>query len=156
MRLPQIDRVIESCEKHLNDSGAFGTEIEIYLTGYLLVFICATFEEHIEELVNDRASKSEDTFLATFVRSAMSQLFRSIKTSEIAGLLGRFGEEHSERFQPEMRKNERAATFFNNLVLNRHGTTHKAGSDLTFSEVVSFYSEARTVLDAVALVLGLT
>lgn len=156
MRLPQIDHAIGVCEKHLRDSGAFGTEIEIYLTGYLLVFMCAAFEEHIEGLVNGRASKSNDTFLAAFVRSAMSQLFRSIKTSEIAGLLGRFGDEHSKRFQTEMRKNERAATYFNNLVLNRHGTSHKAGSDLTFPEVVEFYSEAHTVLDAVALVLGLT
>ncbi len=159
MRLQQIDRAITICEKHLTASGAFGTEIEIYLTGHLLVFICAAFEDHIEGLVNERASKSADTFLAAFVHSALNQLFRSIRTSEIAGLLGRFGEEHRERFQTEMTKNAenaRAATYFNNLVLSRHGTAHKAGSDLTFSELVEFYSEAHTVLDAVALVLGLT
>jgi hypothetical protein len=120
------------------------------------VFICAAFEEHIEGLVNGRAAKSADTFLAAFVRSAMSQLFRSIKTSEIAGLLGRFGDEHRVRFNTEMKQNERAETFFNNLVLNRHGTAHKAGSDLTFREVVSFYSEGHSVLDAISRVLGLT
>jgi hypothetical protein len=156
MRLSQIDHAIGVCEKHLENSGAFGTEIEIYLTGYLLVFICAAFEEHIEGLVNGRAAKSADTFLAAFVRSAMSQLFRSIKTSEIAGLLGRFGDEHRVRFNTEMKQNERAETFFNNLVLNRHGTAHKAGSDLTFREVVSFYSEGHSVLDAISRVLGLT
>jgi HEPN superfamily RiboL-PSP-like protein len=156
MKLPQIDHLIEVCKKHLEDSKAWGTEIAIYLTGYLLVVMCAAFEECIEGLVNDRASRSADTFLAAFVRSATSQLFRSPKTSSIAGLLGRFGKEHGERFTAEMRKNERAETFFNNLVLERHGTAHKAGSDLTFSEVVGFYSEAHTVLDAVALVIGLT
>jgi hypothetical protein len=159
MRLPEIDLAIATCEQHLTASNALGTEIEIYLTSYLLVFMCASFEEHIERLVNERASKSADTFLAAFVRSAMSQLFRSLKTSEIAGLLGRFGVEHGKRFQDEMTKTPetaRAATFFNNLVLNRHGTAHKAGSDLTFHEVVEFYSQAHIVLDAVALVLGLT
>lgn len=156
MRLPEIDHVIDVCKKHLNDSGAWGTEIEIYLTGCLLVFMCATFEEHVEGLVNVRVSKSQDAPLVAFVRSATSQLFRSLKTSEIAGLLGRFGDEYRERFNIEMNQNQRAATFFNNLVLKRHGTAHKAGSDLTFSEVVGFYSEAHSVLDAVVLVLGLT
>src|SRR5260370_25412951 len=159
MRLPEIDHAIAICETHLNGSNALGTEIEIYLTSYLLVFMCASFEEHIERVVDERASRSADTFLAAFVRSAVNQLFRSLKTSEIAGLLGRFGSEHGKRFQDEMTKtpeSARAATFFNNLVLNRHGTAHKAGSDLTFSEVVAFYSEAHTVLDAVALVLRLT
>ncbi len=154
MRLPQIDRVIEVCQKRLTDCGAMGTEIEIYLTNFLLVFMCATFEEHIEGLINDRASRSQDVFLATFVRSATSHLFRNPMTSAIAGLLGRFGDEHGERFKAEMRKNARAETFFNNLVLERHGTAHKAGSDLTFREVVNFYSEGHAVLDAVALVLG--
>jgi HEPN superfamily RiboL-PSP-like protein len=154
MRLPQIDHAIDTCADHLTASGAFGTEIEIYLTSYLLVFICAVFEDYIENLVNDRAARSADTFLAAFVRSAIGQLFRSTRTSEIAGLLGRFGTEHGERFQAEMKKNERAETFFNNLVLNRHGTAHKAGCDLTFAEVVQFYSEGHVVLDAVALVVG--
>jgi S-methylmethionine-dependent homocysteine/selenocysteine methylase len=142
--------------KHLNDFSLRGSEIEIYLTGFLLVFICATFEEHIESLVNDRVSKSADAALASFVRNATSQLFRSIKTGEIAGLLGRFGDDFKKQFTEEMKKNQRAETFFNNLVQKRHGTAHKAGSDLTFQEVVRFYSEAHTVLDAVAAVIGST
>ena len=159
MKLSQIDRAIEVCEKHLKDSAAFGTEIEIYLTRYLVVFICAMFEECIEELVNERAAKSADALLAAFVRSATSQLFRSIGTKEIAGLLGRFGNEHGKRFQVEMTKDPRAvqaAQYFNNLVEKRHRIAHKAGSDLTFRELVVSYSEAHTVLDVVALVLGVS
>lgn len=86
MRLPEIDHAIAICETHLNGSNALGTEIEIYLTSYLLVFMGASFEEHIERLVDERASRSADTFLAAFVRSAVNQLFRSLKTSEIAAM----------------------------------------------------------------------
>jgi len=156
MKLPQIDHVIEICQKHLTESKLFGTEIEIYLTGFLLVFICRVFEEYIERLVNDRVFKSQDAALAAFVRSATGQLFRSIRTSEIAGLLGWFGDEYRQQFNDEMKQNQRAETFFNNLVLNRHAAAHKSGSALTFAEVVQFYSEAHTVLDAIALVLGRT
>ncbi len=154
MRLPEIDHAIEVCERHLEHTKAFGSEIEIYLTGYLVVFICSIFEDRIESLVNDRANKSADSFLASFVRSAMDQLFRSLKTSELVGLFHRFGAEHGKRFRIELKKNERAETFFNNLVLKRHDTAHKAGSDLTFSEVVQFYSEGHMVLDAVVSVLA--
>ncbi len=156
MKLSQIDHAIEVCEKHLNDSKTWGTEIEVYLTGFLLVFMCASFEEFIEELVNNRVSSSKDVALAAYVRSATSQLFRSIKTSQIAGLLGRFGDQYAQRFTVEMRRMQRAETFFNNLVVKRHGTAHKAGSGLTFREVVEFYSEAHSVLDAVTLVVGMT
>jgi RiboL-PSP-HEPN len=156
MKLPQIDHAIEVCAKHLTDFKLFGTEIEIYLTGFLVVFICAVFEEHIEGLVNSRVSGSRDPALASFVRSATSQLFRSMKSSEIVGLLNRFGEQYGRQFRDAMNQNPRAETFFNNLVQKRHGTAHKAGSDLTFAEVVNFYSEAHTVLDAVARVIGST
>lgn len=156
MRLPAIDHAIEVCERHLEQTKAFGSEIEIYLTGYLIVFICSAFEEHIETLINDRANKSADDFLAAFVRSAMDQLFRSLRTSELVGLFNRFGAEHGKRFRTELMKNERAETFFNNLVVKRHETAHKAGFDLTFRELVQFYSEGHLVLDAVLTVLAST
>jgi hypothetical protein len=65
MRLPEIDHAIEVCERHLEQTKAFGSEIEIYLTGYLVVFICSMFEEHIETLINGRANQSADAFLAS-------------------------------------------------------------------------------------------
>lgn len=154
MRLPEIDHAIEVCERHLDQTKAFGSEIEIYLTGYLVVFICSIFEEHIEALINDRANKSADEFLASFVRSALDQLFRSLRTSELVGLFNRFGDEPGRRFRIELKKNQRAETFFNNLVLKRHDTAHKAGFDLTFREAVQFYSEGHMVLDAIVTVLA--
>ncbi len=153
MKIARIDEGIKTCEEHLRTSGASGTEIEAFLTRYLTIVMCASFEEHIEELVNSRAAESQDVALASFVRSSLHQVFRSVKTGEIAGLLGRFGEDHKTRFQDEMSNNERVATFYNNIVENRHQTTHGGGFNLTFRELVDFYSEAQLVLDAVARAL---
>lgn len=153
MKLTRIDEAIAVCDSHLKDSQARGTEVEIFLTRYLIVLLCATFEEKIEELVNGRAEKSNDLALAVFVRSSMSLIFRSLMTSEIAGLLGRFGSEYKQLFQEEMVKNQVAQTFFNNLVTNRHHTAHKSGSNLTFTEFVEFYNEGHLVLDVVERVL---
>jgi hypothetical protein len=117
------------------------------------VLICAAFEEEIEALMVERAARSGDTGLESFVRSAVGQIFRSLKTSEIAGLLGRFGVPYRERFRQELSNNERAETFFNNIVTNRHDTAHSAGSNVTFAELVRFYSEGHVVLDAVKAAL---
>jgi len=56
MRLVRIDQAIEACQAHLEKSGAIGTEIEAYLTRYLLVLICAAIEEEIESLIIERAA----------------------------------------------------------------------------------------------------
>jgi hypothetical protein len=80
MRLVRIDQAIEACQAHLENSGAIGTEIEAYLTRYLLVLICAAFEEEIESLIIERAARSGDPGLESFVRSAVGQIFRSLKT----------------------------------------------------------------------------
>jgi hypothetical protein len=154
MRLIRIDQAIEACQAHLENSGATGTEIEAYLTRYLLVLICATFEEEIESLIIERAARSGDPGLESFVRSAVGLIFRSLKTSEIVGFLGRFGIDCKDRFRQELSTNERAETFFNNIVTNRHDTAHSAGSNVSFSELVRFYSEGHVVLDAVKAALG--
>ncbi len=156
MRLPRVDSAINVCAEHIQKSSAAGTEIESYLTQHLLVFMCAAFEEHIEDLVHARVGKSGDAAIASFARSATSQLFRSLKTTEIAGLLGRFGKESKERFQDEMKRNQRAETFFNNIVTNRHEVAHLAGCNVTFPEIVQFYEEGHAVLDAIRTVLEMS
>jgi hypothetical protein len=120
----------------------------------MLVLICAAFEEEIEALIVERAARSGDAALESFVRSAVGQIFRSLKTSEISGLLGRFGVQYRERFRQELSNNQRAETFFNNIVTNRHDTAHSAGSNVSFAELVRFYTEGHVVLDAVQMALG--
>ena len=91
MRLARVDHAISVCERHLEDSESSNTEIETFLTQYLLIHTCAAFEEKIEQLINWRAAASRDQALAEFVHSVVGQVFRSIGTSEIGGLLKRFG-----------------------------------------------------------------
>lgn len=149
MKLQRIDDAVESCREHLDRSTAWGTEIEAYLTRYLLVLMCALFEEEIKRIAIDRSSRTGDSGLIAFVTSAVGQVFRSVRTSEIAGLLGRFGVEPKEKFQAEMQNAQRAETFFNNIVVNRHDTAHSSGANISFRDLVQFYEEGHVVLDVV-------
>jgi hypothetical protein len=152
MRLARIDQAIAACQGHLQNSGATGTEIEAYLTRYLLVMICATFEEEIASLIIKRAASSGDVGVESFVQSAVG-LIRGLKTSDLTDFLKRFGVDYKNRFRQELDKNQRAETFFNNLVTNRHFTAHSTGSNVSFSDLVSFYSEGHVVLDAIKVAL---
>ena len=43
----------------------------------------------------------------------------SLKTSDLTDFLKRFGVDYKNRFRQELDKNQRAETFFNNLVTNQ-------------------------------------
>jgi hypothetical protein len=154
MRLARIDQAITACQTHLQNSGATGTEIEAYLTRYLLVMIYSTFEEEIKSLIIKRAAGSGDPGMESFVQSAMGRTsFRSLMTREIGDFLNRFGLDYKNRFRQQLDSNPRAETFFNNIVTNRHDTAHSTGSTISFSDLVSFYSEGHIVLDAIIVAL---
>lgn len=153
MRLPAIDSAMEECREHLSTSGAFGTAIEAFLTQYMLTLMCAHFEIHIEGLLRKRAAASQDAALESLVVSSVSAIFRSCKTSEIAGLLNRFGSDYKDQFQRLMEESPQAVTRFNNIITNRHKTAHDSGSNITFDELIRSYDEGHIVLDAVEKVM---
>jgi hypothetical protein len=156
MRLSPVDSAVETCQSHLESTGSFGSEIESFLTRHLTVRVCSAFEEEIERLLNERAAKSGDPALNAFCRSCSSVVFRSVQTSEIAGLLGRFGANYKQLFRDKMDANRQAETFFNNIISNRHDTAHGPGGNLTFNELVRFYENGHVVLDAFKEVLEAT
>ncbi len=147
MRIARIDQTLEKCEVHLSTASAFGTEIESLLTQSLLVLMCAEFEQKIEAVVEEKCACVPDTSIKEFLRSCVGAVFRSVKSSEIAGLLNRFGPLYKETFNQKMKENMVAVTFYNNIVTNRHSVAHSEGSNATFREVKQFYEEGHVVLD---------
>lgn len=147
MRIARIDQAMDACEAHLTRTSAFGTEIENLLTRSLLVLICAEFEQKIEDLVQLRCSVVSDTAIREFVGSCVSAVFRSVKSSEISGLLNRFGASYKARFKSKLDSDPVAVTFYNNIVINRHGMAHAEGTNITFAEAKQFYEKGHCVLD---------
>jgi hypothetical protein len=148
MRLARIDAALEHCQKHLQTSGANGTDIEKYLTAHLVVLACASFEEAIEGAIKERAARSGDDVLTALVGSAVGIVLRSIKTNELAGVLNRFSEGHKKRFQERMANSPQAETSFNSIVAHRHTVAHASGFSLSFNDFVAYYEKGHPVLDA--------
>lgn len=147
MRIERIEQTLERCEEHLSSASAFGTEIESLLTQSLLVLMCAEFERAIENLVQEKCLSIMDDSIREFVKSCVSAVFRSVKSSEMAGLLNRFGPMYKEAFKQKANDNQMAVTFYNKIVTNRHGVAHSEGTNATFPEVKRFYEEGHVVLE---------
>lgn len=155
MKPSHVQAAIESCRDHL-DVGAFrGTDIEQYLTAHLVVLACAAFEEEIEQCVRRRADRAGDAVLAALVTSAIGIVVRSVKTTELAGVLNRFSEAHKTAFQQKMAANPQSETSYNSIVAQRHSVVHTARCNLTLDEFVAFFESGHTVLDDFAQVANL-
>ena len=147
MRISRIDRTLERCEKHLSSAQAYGTEIESLLTQSLLVVMYAEFEQTIKSIVMEKCLSVTDDSIKGFFQSCVNTVVRSIKSTEITGLLGRFGPIHTEKFREQIQNNQRVETYYSNILTNRHSVAHSEGSNATFQEVKKFYEEGHVLLD---------
>lgn len=146
MRLSRIDNAISTCEQHLIQTNSHQTEIESFLTRYLLVLICATFEEEIEKILLRRSDRINDNHIRSFFQHCIDKTFRSIRSSEIAGILSKFGNDYKEAFQNKANGTVEE-TFYNNIVINRHSTAHSTGTSITFNDLVAYYEKGHLILD---------
>lgn len=149
MRVARIDIALEDCEDHVIATNSRGTQIERLLTYSLLVVIYSEFEQIMNSIVQERCNLIADESLRELVRGCLGNVSR-IQSSHMGDLLERFGEDRKTAFKAKISAtaaSQRAETFYNNLITNRHDTAHSIGSNLTFEEVKRFYLEGHVVLD---------
>lgn len=151
MKLDRVEMTIEVCQRHLHSTRSYGSQIEDFLTQHLLIIIYAEIEKTIKEMIiaQDRDRCSDD--FQTFIQSCLNVTFRGMQSSEIAGLLKRFGTARKERFRELV--DERAETDYNRIVGSRHDIAHGSGSNLTFQEAVEFYRRGLSVIESLSTAL---
>ena len=152
MNLDRVDMTIEVCQEYLtNFTSSFRPQIENFLTQQLLIIICAEIETAIKEMIIAQArDRCSDDFQA-FIQSCLNATFRSMKPSELAGLLNKFGTARKDRFRELV--DERAKTAYDSIVVNRHNTAHGSGSNLTFREAVESYRAGLSVIESLSTAL---
>lgn len=150
--LVRTKAAIEDCESHLLSSGAFGTEIESYLTQHILVILCADMQQDIYRIAADRAKATEDNDLINYVSVTAKRVLRSVKKDEIATYVGMFGAEAKKKLNGLVQDND--VTTYNAAVRNRHDVAHSQGVQITFRELKQTTTVAERLLQAVAVSLS--
>lgn len=151
MRFRQIDSQIAKCKEHLSLTGMANTEVEYFLTQYLLVRIVAEYEARIKLLFQLRCSRSNDEHVKAFVQSSAKVVTRDFSIGDIKGHLGRFGPDYAKTFRDLIDQALEAA--WTNIYTNRHAVAHGAGIQMSLGDLEDHYKKTRTVIDAVVTAL---
>ncbi len=85
--------------------------------------------------------------MKSFFKHSVDKLCRSIKSSELSGLLGKFGSDYKETFSKKI-SGTVEETYYNSIINNRHGFAHSTGYAMTFGDLKNYYEKGHVVLDA--------
>ena len=147
MRIERIDDALERCTGHLSSAQSIDEEIENLLTQSILILICAEFERKLKGLVLERCSRISERPVRNYIGNYTRTALRSLRLSDLTGLLSRFGPEHSVEFRNRYEGNSIAATMYDSVWTNRNSVAHGEGSSATLGDVKRFYQEGHVVLD---------
>ncbi len=145
-KLIRTTAAVEDCRRHLDATESLGTEIESYLTQYLLVVLCAEVQQELYRIVSERAALANDAALSSFVVASCQRVLRSVGKKEIATFVEMFGPDCKRRLNDIIEDSE--VTAYNNAVSSRHDVAHKQGSQVTFAEMRKAVAAAEKLLSA--------
>jgi hypothetical protein len=154
MQFAQIDYHIQKCKEHLDATNTHNTEIESYFVQYLLTRICAEYETRIVILVQRRCSRALDLHIKNFVIRGAKDASRNFNIGDIAGILGRFGDDYKKAYQTAVYQTT-AHVAWDNIYNNRQAVAHKNGTQMSFGDLTKNYAESLVVLDTLIAALCL-
>jgi hypothetical protein len=143
------DRVrdaLDLCKKHLDATRTRNTEIEAYLTAFLLVYTYANLEAAAKECIQVRSGHITDPRAQAFVAASWEELWRGLKVTELGKFIGRYDEDCRDRFIKGVTSDDRHVAY-SNLLENRHLAAHAATATMTFLEFEHSYEKCFAVID---------
>ena len=147
MRIERIDDALQRCARHLSSAQSIDEEIENLLTQSILILICGEFERKLKGLILERCARVSDLPIRNYIGNYTRTALRSLRLSDLTGLLSRFGPGHSMEFRKRYEGNSIAANMYDSVWTNRNSVAHGEGSSATFGDVRRFYQEGHVVLD---------
>jgi len=154
MKFGTLDSLIERCEQHLDAVNMRNTEIENYFVQYLLVRICAEYEERIVTIVHRRCSRATDLHLKSFAQKTARYICQRFDISDIGKVLARFGDDYKKAFHDQVMSGV-AHIAWHNIYINRQAVAHGIGAQMSFGDLKQGYFDSLVVLDALVSSLDL-
>lgn len=153
IEMPRSDQAISVCRGHAATSKPHSSlsdwpQVESVLASYIASTIYAEAEARLREIVTTRVGHGvDDARVKSFGRVASSRLIRSIKISEVTGILGFFEDTCKAHFNGALTPKQK--TDWDSLMNARHATAHEqtdSVSNVTLSDIEGYYESVREVL----------
>ncbi len=151
MSILDIEYVVKLCKDHIDLTKSNGSEIEDYLTKFLLVYVCGEYEKEIKQMINQRVIKTGDRELSSFVSNKID--VRSLYLRDIRGnILKHFSADVRDSFNAIISGTE-SELRYHNIIENRNLAAHGEPINMTFPEFIQSYKLAGDILKAISIVL---
>ena len=149
----EIDRDIEQWTRILKESQDYTPHTESQLVRFLLVYICSKYERIVDSLIKERAKKSGDRPLASYVNEAY-KMRREPRWKYLQDdVLGKFGTQQRECFKTNVKDQVKAN--YDSLIVNRNNSAHGLPVNATIKDITSWHQDAKNVLRAFEKALNL-
>lgn len=155
--LSRSENLLSLLEEHLRPTPEAEASplLESVVVNYMLTVIYADLEIAIHAVLSDFASDGVASRMGSFAAAAVKRVVRSIKCSELAGVLGMFDDDCKRHFQALVNDTPDQAAY-DRIVGGRHDQAHSLGSDLTLDDVKADLARCNAVLAAFGEALACT
>lgn len=149
MKSKQAEQLIEKIDQAIKDTLSFQNISALeqsYLAKFLVVFICGIYEEIIETIINERASKCNDSEIVNYIRESVGKDFRNPDMGNIKNLLGRF----NNSWKSEIGKlSHNSQTAIDNIVTYKNSLAHGVSVSITLQDIVKYYNDSMVVINKI-------
>ena len=138
-----LNDIILKCENHLFDTETYGTDIEYFLTEFLLITIHREYELCIKKCIINKISKSNgDDEVISYVENLIK--YKSgIKLDLIKQILKSFNENYVKKFADVISASEIRS--YSSITSNRITVAHKKPVDITISDLKDWHTLAKNI-----------
>lgn len=147
-----VRRIVELCDR-LDGDNPDQRDVKKYLTQFLLIKVCGIYENEIDEIIRERASRSCDAEVVSFILNTVSA-YKHLKLDSLKGnVVGKFSSERKKEFIERV-DGSRAEAAYNSIVGARNAVAHGSNITMTFDEFKKKSRDADGVLADLAAVLA--
>src|ERR1035438_5528040 len=98
MTFASINYRMLACRAHLESTNSWATEIETFLVEYLLVRICAEWEDRIPLIFERRCTRGIDQQLTHFAVKTVQYVTKRFSIGDLGDVLKRFDPVYHQQF----------------------------------------------------------
>ena len=147
-----VRRIVELCDG-LDDGNPDQRDVKKYLTQFLLIKACGIYENEIDEIIRERAGRSCDGEVASFVSNTMPS-YKHLGLDSLKGnVVGKFSSERKKKFIERV-DGSSAEAAYKGIVSARNAVAHGSNTTMTYDEFKKKFRDADGVLADLAAVLA--
>lgn len=132
-----------------------GTEMEFFLTGFILICISSDYEKKIKDAVAKKFDMITDPELYTYMNNKNYSLRNNAAFDQLKEILGNFNKKKKDEFHKETDCTHQKDDY-NTIISNRNLVAHGRIPNTTFYEVKNMYENSKPILEKFLNILNAT